>query len=158
MKLIIVVHTKTGRTAELARKIAEIFRNAGHEIDIAMLRTVGKVTPGTTNFEIKNPPEINNHDAIIFAGPVWGFKASPVIMKYIGSLKDLKNKKIVNVVTKSLPFNWTGGNQALAMMKNEVESANGHVIRGEIVQSFSKASTEKLNAIAENIFSAFSQA
>jgi hypothetical protein len=79
-------------------------------------------------------------------------------MKYIGSLKNLKNKKVATIVTKSLPFNWTGGNQALAMMKNEVESANGHVVREEILQSFSKASTEKLNAIAENIFSAFSQA
>jgi flavodoxin len=155
MKLAIILHTQSGRTAELARKIAEVFRNAGHEVDISMLRTVGTVSPGSSKFEIKNAPEITDEDWIIFAAPVWAFKASPVIMKYLGTLKNLKGKKVVNIITKSLPFDWTGGTQALVAMNSEVETSNGDALQGEIVQSFAKASAEKLTEIAKRVLNTF---
>ncbi|HEX2957835.1 MAG TPA: hypothetical protein VHO70_13450 [Chitinispirillaceae bacterium] len=155
MKLSIILHTQSGHTADLARKIAETFRNAGHETEISMLRTVGTVSPGSTKFEIKNAPEITDEDWIIFAAPVWAFKASPVIMKYLGSLKNLKGKKVVNIVTKFLPFTWTGGTQALAAMNSEVETSNGEVLQGEILQSFLKASPEKLAEVAQRVLKTF---
>ncbi len=156
MKLSIILHTQSGRTGELARKIAETFRNAGHEVDISMLRTVGTVTPRSTKFEIKNPPEITDEDWIIFAAPVWVFKASPVIMKYLGTLKNLKGKKVVNIVTKSLPFIWTGGSQALTAMNSEVETSNGDTLQGEIVESFLKIPPEKMAEVAQRVLKTFS--
>jgi flavodoxin len=156
MKLNIILHTQSGRTGELCRKIAEVFRNAGHDTDISMLRTVGPVTMRSTRFDIKNAPEITDEDWIIFAAPVWGFKASPVIMKYLGSIKNLKGKKVVNVVTKMLPYPWTGGTQALAAMNSEVEISNGNVLQGEILQSFLKASPEKMAEVAQKILKTFS--
>jgi flavodoxin len=156
MKLNIILHTQSGRTGELARKIAETFRNAGHETDISMLRTVGTVTPRSIKFEIKNPPEITDEDWIIFAAPVWTFKASPVIMKYLGTLKNLKGKKVVNIVTKSLPFTWTGGTQALTSMNSEVETSNGNALQGEIVQAFLKITPEKMAEVAQRVLKTFS--
>lgn len=156
MKLNIILHTQSGRTGELCRKIAEVFRNAGHDTDISMLRTVGQVTARSSRFEIKNAPEISDEDWLIFAGPVWAFKASPVIMKYLGSIKNLKGKKVINVVTKSLPYPWTGGTQALAAMNSEVDISNGTVLQGEILQSFMKASPQKMEEVAQRILKTLS--
>jgi flavodoxin len=155
MKLIIVVHTQSGHTGECARAVAERFRNAGHDVDISMLRTVGAVSPRSTKFDLKNPPEINEYDGVIFGAPVWAFTASPVIMKYLGGLKNMKGKKALNFVTKGLPFNWTGGTQALKAMDNEVETTNGTVLQGEIVRFGIKADKEKMKALADSIFSKF---
>ncbi|MBN1604557.1 MAG: hypothetical protein JW915_23310 [Chitinispirillaceae bacterium] len=155
MKVAIILHTQSGRTSELARKIAEVFRNASHEVDIYMLRTVGNVTPRSTKFEIKNSPVLTDEDWVIFAAPVWAFKASPVIMKYFATLKNLKGKKVMNIVTKSLPFDWTGGTQALASMNSETETSNGDTLQGIIVQSYIKISADKQTEVANKALKAF---
>jgi len=153
MNVGIVVHTTSGHTLAFARAIEEILKQKGHEVEILYLRTVGRVTPtGSGNFSIKNPPPLDEFDTVLFGGPVWAFKASPVIMKFlVEEVKQLKNKKALSFVTMGLPFKFTGGDRALRMMDEQLEASGADVIAGEKLLYFLKNDKEKMVAAAQRI-------
>ena len=156
MKIALVLHSQSGHTMHFARAIAAKFNNNGHDAEIMMLRTTGPVTPGARKFQIKNPPSVEGFDAALFGGPVMAFNASPVIMTYLGQLKNLKSMKVMSFGTKALPFLWTGGLQAAKNMDLELESSAGEIASpGEIVHFFLRPNNNELNAAVERIFNAF---
>jgi len=153
MNVGIVIHTTSGHTLAFARAIEEILKQKGHEVEILYLRTVGRVTPtGSGNFSIKNPPELDEFNTVLFGGPVWAFKASPVIMKFLADeVKSLKNKKALSFVTMGLPFKFTGGDRALRMMDEQLEASGADVVEGEKLLYFFKTDKEKMVAAAQRI-------
>jgi NAD(P)H dehydrogenase (quinone) len=155
MNIGIIVHSQSGHTAAMAKTIAERFRSAGHEVDIKALMTSGLAKPGSRSFTISNTPEeedINSYDAILFGGPVWGFKASPVIMEYLRWLKKLNGKKTMGFVTKGLPWKTLGGHQAIRAMNEEMRASGGTVLPGEIMHYFFGFNRQKLHEAVERIF------
>jgi NAD(P)H dehydrogenase (quinone) len=155
MHIGIIVHSQSGHTAEFAKAIAEKFRTAGHEVDITPLMTSGLYKPGSRNFTISNTPEeedIRLCDALLFGGPVWGGKASPVVMEYLRWLKKLNGKKVLNFVTKGLPWKVLGGNQAIRAMNEEIKASGGTVLPGEIQHYFFGFNKQKLQEALERIF------
>jgi flavodoxin len=157
MKIGIIIHTQSGHTAHFARAIAAKFNSNGHEAEIEMLRTSGQVSPGSRKFTIKNSPEVEQFDAILLGGPVWAFKASPVIMAYLSQLNHIKNKKVLSFVTMMLPFTFMGGKQAIKAMNQELEASGGNVLPGEILQFFFKANPQKMEQAVERIYDAITK-
>jgi NAD(P)H dehydrogenase (quinone) len=156
MHIGIVVHSQSGHTAALAKTIAERFRSGGHEVDIKALMTSGLYKPGSRNFTISNTPEeedILTWDAVLFGGPVWGGKASPVIMEYLRWLKKLNGKKTISFVTKGLPWKALGGNQAIRAMNEEIRASGGTVLPGEILHYFFGFNKLKMQEALERIYS-----
>ncbi|MDR0307844.1 MAG: NAD(P)H-dependent oxidoreductase [Chitinispirillales bacterium] len=149
----IVIHTSSGHTLAFARTIEEKLKQKGHEVEILYLRAVGRVTPtGKGNFSIKNPPELDEYDTILVGGPVWAFKASPVIMKFfVEEVKTLKGKKALSFVTMGLPFKFTGGDRALRMMNEELEAAGANVLEGEKLLYMFKTDRENMENAAVRI-------
>ncbi len=152
MKVGIIIHTQSGHTAQFARAIATKFNSNGHEAEIEMLRTSGQVSPGSQKFTIKNFPEVEQFDAILFGGPVWAFKASPVIMSYLSQLNGIKNKKVLSFVTMMFPFACMGGKQAIKAMNQELEASGGNVLPGVILQFFFKANPQKMEQAVQRIY------
>jgi len=155
MHIGIIVHSQSGHTAALAKAIAEKFRSAGHEVDITPLMTSGLYKPGSRNFTISNTPEeedIGLCDAILFGGPVWGGKASPVIMEYLRWLKKLNGKKALSFVTMGFPWKSFGGNKAILAMNEEIRASGGTVLQGEILHYFFGFNKQKLREALEQIF------
>lgn len=157
MKIGIIIHTQSGHTAHFARAIAAKFNNKGHEAEIEMLRTSGQVSPGSRKFTIKNSPEVEQYDTILFGGPVWAFKASPVIMSYLSQLNRIKNKKVLSFVTMMFPFACMGGKQAINAMNQELIASGGDVLPGEILQFFFKANPQKMEQAIERIYEAITK-
>lgn len=155
MKIGIIIHTQSGHTANFARAIAAKFNDNGHETDIGMLRTTGRVSPGSQKFTIKNPPSLKDFDAVLFGGPVWAFKASPVIMAYLSDARDLKNKKTLSFVTMGLPFPWMGGQQAIKSMDQELEASGANVLKGEILWYGFKVNSQKMQQAVDRIYQQF---
>ncbi|MDO5575604.1 MAG: hypothetical protein Q4F84_00880 [Fibrobacter sp.] len=153
MKIAIVIHSQSGHTAAFARVIASKFNENGHEADIKLLRPTKHVHPGIKEFELRNAPEINEYDAVLFGGPVWAFTASPVIIKYITELEKLKGKKVASFVTMGFPFPWLGGNNAIKVMNNKLDCTGADVIQGEIVSYTFRANTAKMTQAAERLYS-----
>lgn len=155
MKIAIVLHSQSGHTARFAKIIASKFNENGHDADVKLLRTTGNVAPFKKNFELRNPPDINEYDAALFGGPVWAFSASPVIMKYLSQLNSFKGKKAASFATMGFPFLWMGGNQAIKAMDNSLECCGADILKGEVVPYHFKANTERLNKAADRLFKSF---
>lgn len=154
MNIGIIIHSQSGHTAALAKAIAEKFRQQGHDVDIKLLLTSGLTKPGSRHFTISNTPEddeIAAFDIILFGGPVWGFKASPVIMEYLRWLKKLNGKKTLSFVTHGFPWKSLGGCQALRAMNEEIRASGGTVLPGEILQYFCGFNKRKLQEALERI-------
>jgi len=153
MNIGIVIHTSGGHTLKFAQAIRDKLVSLGHEVDLTGLRTVGAVTAGLlplarVNFTIKNPPELDEFDTVLVGGPVWGFKASPVIMRYlIEDVRKLKGKRALSFVTMMAG----GGARALRMMDGELEAAGAEVLEGEAVKSFFMPNALKLSAPVDRI-------
>ncbi len=154
MKIGIIVHSQSGYTAKVAQYLGSAFRNLGHDTDTILLRTAGKVAPRSTSFEIRNPPEADDYDVIVLGGPVWAFRLSPVIKKYVGMAGRLKGKKVLCFVTKGLPFNWTGGTQALKELNDELALSDATVLPGEIIWAPVNRSEAKLKPVIDRIVAA----
>jgi len=157
MKIAIVIHTNTGNTLKFAQAIRDALTAKGHEVDLLGLRTIGAVSPmatlfGGSRFSIKSPPELDEFDAVLAGGPVWMFKASPVIMKFlVEDVRKLKGKKALSFVTMGSPLKLTGGDRALRMMNDELEVSGADVLEGEKLVCLFKANKEKLAAAVERI-------
>ncbi|MBN1129707.1 MAG: hypothetical protein JXA71_12005 [Chitinispirillaceae bacterium] len=154
MHIGIIVHSQSGHTAGVAKAIAEKFRESGHEVDIKLLLTTGMTRPGSRHFTICNAPdeeEIESFEAILFGGPVWGFRASPVIIEYLTWLKKLSGKKVLSFVTQSFPWPALGGNQAIRAMNSDLKASGGEVMPGEILHYFFGVNKQKLDTAIDRI-------
>ncbi|GBU21439.1 hypothetical protein R80B4_01330 [Fibrobacteres bacterium R8-0-B4] len=153
MNIAIVIHTAGGHTLKFAQAIRDNLVSLGHEVDLTGLRTVGAVTAGLlpltrVNFTIKNPPELEEFDTVLVGGPVWFFKASPVIMRYLAEdVQNLKGKRALSFVTMGN----IGGKRALRMMNEELEAAGADVLEGEALKYFIKADALKLSEAVDRI-------
>lgn len=148
MHIGIIVHSQSGHTAGVAKAIAEKFREKGHDVDVKLLLTTGQMRPGSKRFTICNAPdeeEIAAFDAILFGGPVWGGRASPVIIEYLTWLKKLNGKKVLSFVTQAFPWKALGGNQAIRAMDEDLKASGGEVMPGEILQYFFGVNKAKLD-------------
>jgi flavodoxin len=151
MRIQIVIHTQSGHTANVARAIASKLNTLGHETDIHMLRTSGKVAPRSSKFEIRNIPEPAGYDVVLFGGPVWAFTASPVILSCINEVHGLNGKKVLCFLTMGLPFKFTGGERGLKAMADALELCGAQVLPGEALHYFFKANKANLDAMVERI-------
>lgn len=151
MKIGIVIHSQSGHTAQIAKFLGNAFTGKGHEVDISLLRTSGKVTPRSSSFELKSIPDVTDCDLILLGGPVWAFSASPVILRFINSLGRLTGKNVLCFVTKGLPFLWTGGTQALSKMNEELALSDATILDGEIMHLIGMPKEEKVKPVIEGI-------
>ena len=155
MNIGIIIHSQSGHTAALAKAIAGKFRQNNHEVTIKSLQTSGLTKPGSRHFSISNTPdeeEMEGFDIILFGGPVWAFKASPVIMEYLRWLKKLNGKKALSFVTMGFPYKSLGGTRALRSMNEEIKASGGTILPGEILHYFFGFNKLKLQEAVESIY------
>jgi menaquinone-dependent protoporphyrinogen IX oxidase len=109
----------------------------------------GGISPSTkAKYTIKNPPDLSEFDAVLVGGPVWAFKASPVIMKYlVEDVQKLKGKKAMAFVTMV----GYGGDRALKMMNEELEASAADVLEGEKLKCFFKFKAGVLEGAVERV-------
>jgi flavodoxin len=129
----IIVFSQTGHTQSVALRLQEKLSAAGHTATIEQVEISGELGSGVSNYQLKTTPEVGTYDALVFGGPVLGFALSPAMKDYLTQIASLKGKKVACFITKSLPFYWTGGNQAVKTMRELCESKGGEVCGSGIV-------------------------
>ena len=155
MRLGIIVHSYTGNTFSVAEKLQAKLIETGHQAEIERIKIVGGEQPNSVQFQIENPPDAGQYDALIVGGPVRGFSVSPVIAAYLQQVSSLKDKKVACFVTKHLSSSWTGGNRALKSMKSFCEAKGGTVAGTGIIFWKSKDRDREIDALAEKMCSLF---
>lgn len=133
VKIGIVVYSQTENTYLTALKLKEKLLEIGHEVELDRIETVGDTTPRAKKMDLENIPDVSEYQGLIFGSPVHAFNLAPAMRYYLEQIPSLENKKIACFVTKSLPFNWTGGNTAISKMKNICESKGGRVVGTDII-------------------------
>lgn len=154
MKIGIIVHSYTGNTYEVAKKLEEKLKDAGNDVEIQRVRKVGGDEPKGKDVEIENPPEVDKYDALIFGSPVHAFSLSLAMKTYLEQIPTLRDKKIALFVTKNLRFEWTGGTRAIGQMKKICQSKGG-IIMGTGIVIWNKQRNQKINELAEKFATLF---
>ncbi len=154
MKIGIVVHSQTGHTLSVAENLKNKLESAGHSVNIERLTPVDPEQADPKKVRLEKLPDLSAYDALILAARVQGFSASPVMKAYLPQLPLLNGKKVACFVTKALPLDATGGNQAISLMKSAVESKGGTVVGTGIVH-WSGGREKKIEELVERLGKAF---
>ena len=150
MKIGIIVHSHTGNTLSVANKLKDELIKKKYDVNVEQVIAVNEEPSAVTNIELKNIPEINTYDMLIFAAPVRGLSLSPVMKAYLLQIPSLQGKKVKCFVTQFFPFEWMGGKQSINQMKNLCKSKGVDVFETGIVNWSSKKREKKIECIIKN--------
>lgn len=154
MKIGIIIHSYTGNTYEVARKLQNKLIESGNDVEIQRVSMVGGDKPKNEDIVIENPPDVEKYDALIFGSPVHAFSLSKAMQTYLEQLPTLQNKKIALFVTKNLRFEWTGGTRAIGQMKKISQSKGGEIVGTGIIV-WNKNRDKKIGEIANKFKALF---
>ena len=155
MNIGIIVFSQTGHTHAVALRLQERLSAAGHTANIEQVEISGELGSGVSNYQLKTTPAVGAYDALVFGGPVLGFALSPVMKDYLAQIASLEGKKVACFITKSLPFYWTGGNQAAKTMRELCESKGGEVCGSGIVIWSSARREQMITDVVERLCGLF---
>lgn len=151
MNIGIIVFSQTEHTYSIALKLQEKLSEAGHSAKVERVEISGEARPGSKDFQFKTTPEVDPYDALVFAAPVQAFSLVLPMKSYLTQIASLQDKKVAFLVTKQLPFYWTGGNQAVNTMKKICESKGGVVCGSGIVVWSSGRREEMIANVVEKL-------
>ena len=117
MNIGIIVHSRTGNTLSVAKRIKESLEQKGHSVDLKRVTAINEEPAPNENVLLKDNPEISNYDAVIFGAPVHAFSLSQVMSAYLKQIPSLENKRVNCFVTQKFPFSFLGGNHSVNQMK-----------------------------------------
>ena len=133
MKIGIIFYSKTGNTRSVAEKLKQALSQAGNEVTLEELTTVGDPGAQPNKTELSNVPGTAHYEAVIFAAPVWAFSLASVMKLYLRKVQTLKGQKVGVFVTQSFKKPWLGGNNAIRYMKRACAAKNGFVTKSGII-------------------------
>jgi flavodoxin len=153
MNIGIIVYSQTGHTLSVAQKIHEKLAEKNHQVKIEQVTITGEATPG--KFEIAGKPAVDDYDALVFGAPVQAFSLCTVMDAYLKQLPSLAGKKAAFLVTKQLPFAWTGGNRAIKSMRSICENKGAQTLGAGIACWKEDKREQSVNECVEKIGSLF---
>lgn len=125
----IIVYSQTGNTLSVAQALAEKLKQDGHTVSLEQIEATMQKDGQAT---LTKTPLVDSYDNLIFGTPVQAFSLSQAMKTYLEQLPSLQDKTVDCLITKQLPFNWTGGNRTFRQMKRICENM-GAVVRGHTI-------------------------
>lgn len=122
MNIGILVHSYTGNTLSVAKKIKERLINNGHTVNIEKIVAKNENPNSTEKVVLESVPDINKYDICILGAPVRGFLLSNVMKEYLNTISIDNNKEIYCFVTHFFPYDWMGGKTAINEFRKILES------------------------------------
>jgi len=153
MKIGIIVYSLSEHTFSVAQKLHERLSADGHVVNIERVVPEGQVKPRYVDVTFREQPDTSQFDALIFGSPVHAFNLAPAMKVYLNQIPSLEDKKVACFVTKSVPFDWTGGNQAIKTIKTICQSKGG-IILGSGIVNWSMSRGKKIKNLID-LFSTF---
>lgn len=158
MNVAIIIHSKTGITLKLAKEIQSSLVKDGHTVELANLQTTEPIvdsTAMTTVFKFTNLPDASAYDVILFGGPIWAFRPSPVIRQAIQQCgTKLRGKKVFPFITMGFPFACMTGSGSLSALRGLAGKQGAKVLKGAILTGRQKNDEQAIQAIAADVCAA----
>lgn len=143
MKIGIIVHSHTGNTYSVAKRLEEMLVSIGHEIKIEKLEPVDEEGTLKGNYNLVSQPDLSGYETLIFAAPVWGFNISGLMKNYMTNISTLKDKKVMCFITKGLFVNGFGGMRSINKII-EITTAKGGEFKGYGIVCWKEKKREEL--------------
>ena len=154
MNIGIILYSQTGHTLSVAEKLQKQLEEKGKKVTIQQVTINGEAAPD--KFEFTTIPTVDPYDAVIFGAPVHGFRLSTVMEAYLQQLPSMEGKEAAVLVTKQLPFTWTGGTKAASTMKKICQEKGAHVKGAEIAFWAKSKQEESVRHCVDNLSRLFS--
>ncbi|MDX1358822.1 MAG: flavodoxin [Clostridia bacterium] len=139
MKIGLLVHSVTGHTLSVMKKVETALKDMGHEVELKEIKTAGKVDVGQTDVEFTENPSPAGYDAVVFGSHTEAFQLEQTMKLYLNQMEKIQGLKTACLVTHQFPFHWMGGNGAVNKMKS-ICSEKGADIMGTAVVDWSPES------------------
>ncbi|MFO7612094.1 MAG: flavodoxin [Clostridia bacterium] len=134
MRIGIIVHSVTGNTLSVSKKLEQVLGEAGHEVELKEIKTEGKPNPADKEVKFSELPGLDGYDAIVFGSHTEAFSLEFAMKEYFKRIDGLKDRKAACLITHQLPCRWMGGNNAARQMKTLCEGKGAKVIGTAIVE------------------------
>lgn len=151
MKIGMIIHSQTGNTLSVAKKLEEKLSAAGHSVTLEHLKVVGEVHPGSKDIQFESLPSTEGYDAIVFCSPVQGFSLAPGMNAYMKQLPSLQGREIGLLVTEAFPYKWLGGNRAVRQMTGICESKGATVCGSGIVNWMNRRREQMITEVTDRL-------
>jgi flavodoxin len=150
MNIGIVVHSQTGHTLAVAVVLKERLLAAGHAVTLEQVETSRPAKPGAASVELRNKPEVDSYDALVFGSPVWGGAMSSAMTSYLSQVTSLQGKKVACLATHIFPPG-LGANQTISQMKAVCESKGAIVCGSGSASWFPLGRKRRIAEVVDNL-------
>ncbi|MCI1959775.1 MAG: flavodoxin domain-containing protein [Clostridia bacterium] len=140
MNIGIIVMSKTGHTLSVAQRLKDALTEKGHTVNLERVTAMND-TNKPSGKQLKDAPNTEPYDVLIFGSPVWASSLPSVMKAYMSQLPSLQGKKVGCFVTQSFPYAWMGGNRTVSQMK-KICSIKGTTVFAEGVINWSNKKRE----------------
>ena len=155
MEIGIVVYSQTGNTLLVCEKLKEKLDSDGHRAAIERIEISGDPSKGSAAVSIVSKPALSAYEGIVFAAPVQAFSLALPMKKYMSTVSGLGDKKTACLVTKQLPFKWTGGAAALSQLGNYCKKAGSEPAVKDFIVWSDKQRDSAVDALVEKVSAVF---
>lgn len=156
MKIGLLVHSVTGNTLSVMKKLKTTLEEKGHEVELKEIKTAGKVEMGQKEAEFTENPSPVGYDAVVFGSHTEAFQLETAMQVYFKQMEKIEGLKTACVSTHQFPFEWLGGNSTIRKMKNMCEAKGAEVIGTAIIEwSPESKRQEKIDKAVECITNLF---
>lgn len=154
MKILMMVHSNTGHTLEVAHRLESNYRTKGHQVTIKPIVALDDREYDVNKVVLVDSPILEEADVYIFGAPVRAFQLSPVMRNYLHQVDTLENKSVYCYLTQYFPFRFLGGNHAMKQFQSILKSKNAK-IQSHFVVNWS--ATKKRSRLIESMIADFSK-
>lgn len=151
MKVGIIVHSHTGNTLNVAKRLKERLEKEGHLVNLERVEAINENPSDAKNVQLKTSPDVLGYDIIFFGAPVWAFSLSSVMSTYLAQLPSLEGKKIGSFITQQLAFTWMGGNRSLKQMNRACQEKGAIIADSGIINWSRKERENNIDRLVERL-------
>lgn len=151
MKIGIIVHSKTGNTFSVAKRLEESLAAAGHAVGIEKVIAVNDDQMEVDKIQLSNIPNISEYDLVLIGAPVRGFSLSAVMSAYLLQNSVLAGKDVFCYVTQFFPHPMLGGNRAIGQMKKICETQGAKVSETGVINWSSMRKEKMIKDMIEKV-------
>ena len=115
MKIAILFHSKTGKTAGFSHYLGSELRALGHQAQAFSLETAEEPKWTARQVQLRDLPDLADFDLVVLGGPTW-LGPSPVVTSFLAQAPGLAGKSVYPFVTHMVPP-FLNGRRALKVLR-----------------------------------------
>lgn len=151
MNVGIIVLSNTGNTLSVAQRLKDALTAKGHTVSLERVTAMSQNPNTHEGKQLKDAPNTQSYDVLIFGAPVWAFSLSSVMKAYLSQLPALDGKKTACFVTQQLAHAWLGGNKAIREMKTICLSKGAVIFETGVVNWSKKERENQIATLIEKV-------